>query len=257
MKKTNKVIAVAVAGVLLGISNVYNAASTTYQDNHWYISGNIGASIPLHLKNQSFNLTNGKPKSKATFGAEIGYNINDNFKAALGMNYIHTTLDKFALQIEDVNGPVVDSSIKLKSLVTELNVYYDIYEIKGFTPYTTAGFGLARNHMPDWMVKTNYLGTIMQGHEFGEQAYILNENLIKVDRMYKSQYNSTLSWNVGVGVNYQIRDNIQLNLEYKYRDLGTVSSYTDTTIAAEEHQTIGYNAKLKTNTVLFGMSYRF
>ncbi len=75
------------------------------------------------------------------------------------------------------------------------NAYFDLHNSTAFIPYAQAGLGLA----------------FIKG-QFDD---------------HKSNSASRFALNVGVGVAYQLTDNIAFDLGYRYASLGKASSYTD------------------------------
>ena len=84
-----------------------------------------------------------------------------------------------------------------------LNVYYDINAGTKFTPYVGAGVGAGfirtNGSAPEW------------GNDIGSKTV------------------TNFAWNIGFGLGYQIKDNIALDVGYRFADLGKVKTnqYTE------------------------------
>lgn len=91
------------------------------------------------------------------------------------------------------------------------NAAYDFHTDTAFTPYVTAGLGVA---FIDTKAKWN-----RSDSEDGEYSY--NESWSTA-----SKTRSNFAWNVGVGTAYSFTENVALDLGYRFVGLGSVKTKT-------------------------------
>lgn len=122
---------------------------------------------------------------------------------------IGTKLNQFRVGLEGYyNDDLEDKLLNLVTVKGEtkgafLNAYYDISlsGAKQFKPYIGAGVGYS------WLKETADAGA------FGK------------DSLKKKDW----GWNVGFGVAYELSNNIDLTLGYRYEDLGRIKGFDSTT----------------------------
>lgn len=112
-----------------------------------------------------------------------------------------------------------------------LNAYYDIDTGTKFTPYVSAGMGLAHIN-----AKSNYTDSV------GDGANDVH--------MEKSENN--FAWQIGAGVGYALNDKVTLNAGYRYTDLGSVE-----TTAKNQIGKINSESDFEAHEVMLGARYAF
>ena len=183
----------------------------------WYLRGDVGVGMnkssgfrsTLQPTNSlggaapaTFNAYNDLGDS-AIIGVGVGYQINNWFRADLtaeyrssaayraGVGYTAFCAAAFCLDTYTAN---VSSGVFLA------NGYVDLGTWAGVTPYVGAGVGFARHY---WNAMTD-TGT--------GQGYAQNK------------VQSNLAWALMAGVAYSVTPNLQLDLNYRYLDMGTLKS---------------------------------
>ncbi|MBY0580276.1 MAG: outer membrane beta-barrel protein [Rickettsiales bacterium] len=242
MKNISKQVLALAATTMISYGAIQGAAA---QDGY-YVKGEVGVSMPKKIDNQ-------KLKKSAIFGIEGGYKMNENFRFGLGLN--------FANGMKFKDGALKDA--KVNSIILETNAYYDIADLNGFTPYLTAGVGVARNKLKNASTTTT---VVTGGSTSGASASSAgttrgfyapkanagaavpangNVNILSSTTDGKSLKKTGFAWNVGLGAMYNISSEFGVDLAYRYRDLGKVK-IDDTD-----------SKKLKSHNVTVGVVYKF
>ena len=219
MKNISKKVLALVATTMLS----YGAVA---QDGY-YVKGEVGVSMPQEVEKQ-------KLEKSAIFGIEGGYKVNDNFRFGLGVNFANNMKFK---------GDGSLKGAKVKSLIFEANTYYDIADFNGFTPYITAGVGVAKNSLKG----TSTASSTKSANNVNILGGRPGTQLVG-DKNHGKSCNSKktgLAWNIGLGGMYNINSDIAIDVTYRYRDLGKVKL----------SETV--SKKLRSNNFTFGTVFKF
>jgi opacity protein-like surface antigen len=207
------------------------AEEKTLDDNQYFIQLNGGLSKSLK---PSGGFKNSSPGNAGIFGIEGGYKINDNFRTSLSIDYLTDVKNKFSYNTDLGYGVGGNNhlSFKTQSWVVMANAYYDIMEYHNFTPYITAGLGIARN-------KTS-----------GTDKLVPYSLLGNADPEYSSPRGTktNFAYKIGFGSRFLVSKEIDLDLRYQFADLGKIS-------ARDSDET--YKGKLKAHEFLVGIAYKF
>lgn len=117
-----------------------------------------------------------------------------------------------------------------------LNAYYDFRNDSSFTPYVSAGLGYARIHH-----KTT---------DVYELKYYSSEETISDSR---SDTDNNFAWSLGVGVKYNIYDNLSVDLAYRYFDAGK----SQITYRNEWNEEFKSRVSVRSNDIMLGVTYDF
>lgn len=98
--------------------------------------------------------------------------------------------------------PADPMHFNIKSYTAMFNVYKDIGNFRGMVPYVGAGIGVAYNQL--------------------DEVYF-TQNPLLVNRI-EGDDELSFAWSLMAGVGYQIRDNLILDVGYRYIDLGKAES---------------------------------
>ena len=181
----------------------------------WYLRGHIGMSI-LRFDGLDYRyfgegspgftqtwLDEGGFGSAPIFGGGIGYAFNDWLRADATAEYrgkaSFAALDIFT---EDATGDVISSNdyTAQKSEVLLLaNVYADLGNFGGISPYVGAGIGASRNKISHF----NDANVIAGGGGYAPR---------------NSQWE--LAWALHAGLGYAVTDQVTIDLGYSYVNLG-------------------------------------
>lgn len=164
------------------ITNAYSAQGL-------YISGNIGLATLNDADANDSNLpgvtASREFDSGAAFTGAIGYGI-DNFRLEGEIGYQQNDFDE-----QEAGGISRDLSGDLTTLSFLVNAYYDFPTSSKFTPFITAGLGLAQVDVNDLRIS-------------GSRQASFDDD----DTVFAGQ--------VGAGVSYAVNEQIALELKYRY-----------------------------------------
>jgi|GEM_PF-5753079 len=184
--------------------------------------------------------TEGKmPRGFGAYTLGIGYNISDQARADLTLNYF-SSKGKDSEAMEKVN---VAGNTKLSSFGVLANAYYDINANSAVTPYFMVGAG------------------------FGKTSLKIDADISNPDNTKKvkatldsSKYN--LLWNVGGGVAFKLDDCFYLDLGYRFANIGATAEKDVTKENYKLPEGIQHNTAIKTgdlyrHTVTAGVRFVF
>ena len=131
-----------------------------------------------------------------SFGLSLaaGYDFSEKFNQPVRTELEYATFTKAETSPLRYPTEYYKQSHQVRTLF--MNVYYDINTNTKFTPYIGAGLGAG-------FVKT-------KGFSYSEPI--------------DSKYVTKVAWNVGIGVGYQLADNLTLDVSYRFTDLGRVKT---------------------------------
>ncbi|EBW3212279.1 adhesin/invasin protein PagN [Salmonella enterica] len=213
-----------------------------------YITGKAGTSVVnVYGINSTFSqdkIVNGHAtlpdRTKGVFGGgvAIGYDFYDPFQLPVRLELDTTFRDETdAKGGQDIIafGQPVHINVKNQVRMTTymVNGYYDFHNSTAFTPYISAGVGLAHVKLSN--------NTIPVG--FG-----INETL--------SASKNNFAWGAGIGAKYAVTDNIMIDASYKYINAGKVS-ISKNHYAGDEHTAYDADTKAASNDFMLGITYAF
>ncbi len=226
----------------IGFSAFYSAANAEdlkLSDNY-YVQLNAGISASTKGSGE----INKKMGKSGLYGIEAGMKLNEKFRLGLGFDYrtgyaVNTTKTynvSTQLPLDHTN----DARYKINSLVVMANVYYDIAEIKNFTPYVNLGFGLARN-------KTKYDSKISADHPYVEDEFTYSQKSV-----------NNFAYKLGFGTRYSVSKQVDIDLRYSFTNLGKFKTISSDLIIDDEGKSNRLTkSKLSAHEVLVGVVYKF
>jgi opacity protein-like surface antigen len=188
-----------------------------YSAEGLYVSGNTGfgmasdsdltdSTVPGITVNTEFD-------TGLAFGAALGYDFN-RFRVEGEISYQKNDIDKISAQ-----GVSLVPTGDAKALSFLINGYYDFINHSAFTPYISAGLGLAQ-------VEFNDL------------------DIYKVGFSGSSDEDTVFAYQIGIGVGYAITEKVTIDVKYRY--FGTEDSEYDST-----------EGEFASNNLLFGVRVNF
>ena len=141
----------------------------------------------------------------------IGCQVNENFRVEVTGGY------RFKASLKD---PFNSLDADLDTATVFANVYYDITNYNGFTPYVGGGVGIALHRLSNVTLPVDSSGG-------GSVQF---------------------AWNVTTGISYDITDSFKLDVAYRFVDLGTAKSGGPVPM---------YVADLYSHEVKVGLRYHF
>ena len=142
-----------------------------------YIRGDVGVSKVI----VSHEGGKGNLAVRPVYNLGVGYKLNDNFRSDLNIQYRNAPFSK-------------NNVVKVINKTIFLNGYYDFKNESIFTPYLTAGVGIARNNL------SAKLGDVSES----------------------SSRSTAFAWNAGLGSKINVTKNIDVDFAYRYSGLGEV-----------------------------------
>ncbi len=159
-------------------------------DNYWL--GEVGFGCGSGSRGFRGDVTFGFRQSQDFHGEPLTRTVTDNYED-FGPLIVAPGLSS---EVQTDNDPFY-TDVQSYSLM--FNAYYDLGNFRGFVPYVGAGIGAAYNIVDD--VTAAWL-----------------EDSIEGDKTL------SFAWQVSAGVGYQIRENMILDVGYRYMDLGDARS---------------------------------
>jgi opacity protein-like surface antigen len=235
---------------------IFASGIKSHTPGNWYVSADIGAT--WSDVNGSMTLNNGSNfpspsnvdrysagsgDARALLGVSAGYRWQRNeqilpaYSAAFRYQHLFTqpitgTVDQYSLP-QFIN---YYYSWGMEADVMSLYSKIDLINYKNFMPYVDAGLGVSLNR------STTY----------HESAFA---NVTpRVSPMFASQTRAQFAYNIGAGLDVQIKPQVIVSLGYEYQSFGHLSSGSGQTTWSGTHLSLG---NLATNTVLLGATYVF
>lgn len=221
-----------ILAAMLSVTALSGVASA--ENENFFVQLNTGIAHGLSA-HQNFH--GGSMSNTGVYGVEAGAKINENFRTSLSFDYLPGFKTKSSTT-PYTSGAVVTPSVKVKSYVTMLNIYWDLGNLNDFTPYLTTGLGYAKN-------KTGQLtGNITSGGTGTETA--------------NGKATNNFAFKLGAGIKYDINNSFAVDLRYQCLYLGKFETannvLTNNGKASNVAASKGY---LRANEVLVGIAYKF
>ena len=209
-------------------------------DNGVYASLKAGAS-DTKIKNMSmqdwdgYSFTHDSQSKTLTpnLSLAVGYDfstISDiDARAELAYTYVGSKTYHFNQITDQSYVEETNATNKIKSQSIMLNGYYDFKNSSKFTPYVSAGLGMTR-------VK----GTYYNDYNFEDGEV--------------SDSSTKFTWALGLGVAYNVWENVDLDLSYRYNNAGKFK-FKGAPLGESDISNINY--KLQSNEYLLGLRYNF
>ena len=223
-----KKIITASAVAILSMSAGYASAAET---SGIYLSGKIGDSIIRnHDINYDFagNHSKSADKTRGVFGGgvAVGYDFYSQYQFPMRVE-IESMFRGKSKSVGQADDGSVSTRNKVRLDTYMLNGYYDFHNQSDFTPYITAGLGVA-----DVKLNNEFSSADTNGSMSGSKT--------------------NFAWDVGVGVKYSLTENIAIDASYKYIDGGKAD-------ISRSYDGESYRSKIKasSNDLMIGASYTF
>ena len=222
---------------LLSISLFTSAA--VQANAGWYVSGDVGTQVgqneASHSGTNSANTPSYDLDGNTLGGVAVGYDTGNKFRfegelRKRKLNTDTSTQNGLATRSGDTfNIDGEDESVTLMA-----NVLYDIHTASKVKPYLKAGVGYSKH-------KTN---AQLDGSFPSFGGFELN------DWDYPEGDDTNFTWALGAGVSYPVKQNLSIDLEYQYIDMGDVSTGVDVNGDRIDFDTASHE-------VTAGITYRF
>ena len=200
------------------VRDVRVQAPACHSCNKYYVRGDLGTAVASKFKADGLYAKK-RPQASVLYNVGVGYQINDQLRSELALQYQDH-------EYKAKKSEFITQQSNIRSAALFLNGYYDIKTSTAFTPYLGAGIGYALNN-PNTIIQTN-------------------------DETFKGKRTGSFVWNVGGGTKYKLNHSVDLDLAYKYANLGKIKSPGD--LAFEVRPV---SQKLRAHQVTAGLIYKF
>jgi opacity protein-like surface antigen len=173
----------------------------------------------------------------AILGGNLGKRFTENLRADIGIDYLSSSTVKGYNSLEMPSS----GSAKLDSIVALLNGYVDFPELPGglvgpFVPYLTVGLGIAHNDL---------------GRTTGMAAPVGAFSVSGAGR-------TNFAYAVGAGLSYPLSPLLTADLQYRYLDLGSLSTGTALTVEGTQLQvTASRTGSASVHALTIGIRFGF
>jgi opacity protein-like surface antigen len=238
---------------LIGLVNIliFIEATAAEKENGAYVQFNTGYVMGYdRTDNDRFVYKDylGNESDSIKFGIAAGYKFNKNFRADLSLDYM-TLRNKYHAEYYPEGCDAicsVDPKVKGNSLISMVNIYYDIIEMNNLTPYLTIGGGVSINKVKSAkLVFYDKTGIYTKQH---------------VTQTFSRRNKTNFVWKVGLGTKVSLNNNIDLDLRYQFQDLGRYKTGNQF-ISDDEPDITGqyypYSGHIKLHEILLGLVYNF
>ena len=192
------------------------ASSAVAMGNDFYGRFDVGYMISAKKFSNGNAYNQGKKSKHApVYNVGVGYKFSDDVRSEFTLSYRD-------FKYEDSG---TTSKQKIKNYTLFVNGFYDFKNDSTFTPYVTAGVGYAHNKAG---------------------------SLVDSSNTYAGKKNGSFAWNVGFGSKFNLNQNFDIDLAYRYADLGKVK-LTD----ADTLNLAGKAVSHKAHEITLGLIYNF
>ncbi len=235
------------------------------QAGGWYIRGDVDYSL---MKNRGGEFSVGgvvnpfiTAASANTFsiGAGVGYQITNYLRTDLTLDYEFKSKFRGSTigDCTTTGDPGSCSSVDTSShsmLLAMANVYADLGNYHGFTPYVGAGLGVANVH---WGSLTNAAtctpSAVTELCDIIQPGFVGTTAGGSYTEVHSGVSSWRAAWSLMAGASYDLTSNLKLDAGYKYTRVGSgaMFKYVNGT------GTQGYDKGFNLHTVRAGLRYQF
>lgn len=198
---------------------------------YFYVRGDVGIGrhsaanfVQKDLSENGGTFLQHSVDDAVTIGAGIGVQLSTRFRLDLTGEYRSTApvkaIDNLTIELVDPDGKLQANTLYdgcISSTVGLLNGYWDLFNLRGFTPYVGAGVGVARHTMSGF--------TTASSATFTEAATGLQTTQVS-NGTSPSHSQSGVVWALMAGTSYDLGPSAKLDLGYRYINLGSGISAT-------------------------------
>ncbi|MCV6638212.1 outer membrane protein [Candidatus Albibeggiatoa sp. nov. NOAA] len=204
----------------------------------FYLSADVGGQIADATANQKGTNGPNTPdydvENSVVYGLGVGFDTGYNVRVEAELRFRSLDTDD---SYRNGLGARANQSFSVNSQMDAMtfmaNVLYDFDLDSPIMPYVKAGIGVAKI---DTDVTLDIQPTFSQ---FGIGLW-----------HYPDNDDTNFAWSLGFGARYAFQDNLYLDLEYQYMDMGEAATQVDVN---GDH----VEADLKSHEITVGISYRF
>jgi opacity protein-like surface antigen len=164
-------------------------------------------------------------------GAAVSVGAGTRF-APSGRTDITLAYRKYKLDQHDKNAPPTSFKADITSLALMGNLYFELSDSGGVTPYIGGGLGVAQNKLGDvTLANSGFQGTIVGDTKVG------------------------FAWGVMLGFSFPVASHLAFDIAYRYMDLGEVQTTGNLTIAGTAFPYAGASGHLRAHELALGVRF--
>jgi opacity protein-like surface antigen len=228
----------------------------------FYISGQVGGSLPLG-KLSSSDISSPEVKKSlnknVVYDIVVGNNINSNLAVELELAY---TKHKFTRSFKDIESlsdylPVYENGEETgeyKEIVENIDKDYNVKSsVSSISSFINTSYKFELSNLPIKVKPYITAGVGFSSNKTGKISYIEPS---QEDNFYgKSKTKNNFVWQVGIGVLIPVKDNININLSFKYRDLGKIKSANYLSTNTFSTDDLKLKGRLRTFNLMAGITF--
>jgi opacity protein-like surface antigen len=204
----------------LGPAPILQPAPVVQEFSGWYLRGNIGmtnqsvksiAAVPNPFPNDSISTPFASFDASPLAGLGVGYQVNNWLRVDATGEY-RSSAHFHGQQVDQSGGTTLpdDYNASKSEWLFLANAYVDLGTWWCITPFVGAGVGMSRNTISNFMD----FGATQSGNTIISTTYFDNHS--KWD----------LAWALYAGLSYQVTPAFNVELTYRYVDLGSAQTGT-------------------------------
>jgi opacity protein-like surface antigen len=220
----------------------------------WYLRGDVGVGLE-NMRGFNFDVTNAccagalngfsliqkSMNDKAIIGTGLGYQWNDYLRFDVTGEYRAANSFGFTLA-----GPTPAPNQQFNiftgthaAAVGLFNAYYDIGDFWGIMPFVGAGAGFAYHQITGF-------------HDVGEGSSAGGFGIAE------SKTSSAFAWAIHAGMDYEVNQNLKLEMSYRYLDEGNANAGTVTCFNVVACADVNYTLRdITSHDMRIGMRWTF
>lgn len=181
--------------------------------------------------------------SSKIYSIALGHQFTDNFRADISLDYKPDFVNEYNISAESKS---FSSKIGIKSYTSMVNLYYDFFNKKGFTPYATLGIGASSN-------KT------INAQDYS--SAVIEEDYYLVNGFRQNKSTISFAWKIGLGTKYVLSEMLEVDFRYQFSDLGKFktsslnNTYNNGKLIESSYKPLHGN--IKSHDFLLGIIYKF
>ena len=175
-------------------------------------------------------------------GAGVGYIVNDHIRSDITLTFRPTSnLRHSSRSIVSGLDHTEEINQDFSHTTLMLNTYYNFYKFGSFSPYLSAGVGVSRSHLGNFWSRDI---------PSGDPDHIVRSS----DKTTKF----SPAWTIGLGTNLGISKDFDLDIFYRYVNLGKAKKSIITETFSSTTNTYTNNpGKLSSHETGLGLTVRF
>lgn len=217
----------------------------------WYLRGDVGIGLEDYdgvnitfasVPSADYTRIQKSMNDKTIIGAGVGYQWNDFLRFDATAEYRGANTFTFALA-DDVSAPTQGFNLysaNHSAIVGLINAYYDVGNFWGVLPFIGAGVGAGYHKVTGFYD----LGAGASAGGYG---------------IAEPQDDTQFAWAVHAGLDYEVNQNLKLEMSYRYLDEGTVNigSITCFNVACDGGATTYDLRDMTSHDMRLGMRWTF